>query len=160
MTQTLLEKAVHLVPKKVVPTSSKRCSTSTILNDAAPHRRYFFQPALVPTISRISAFGRESEGVFVCSKILCCFTAKNLSQVVLQTISPHLSAAKAILVSVIWALKLESRYINITLAIVQRAVEVAATISTLIETASETPQLLKNIAQLEEWATSLDIWSE
>ena len=152
---------MHLVPKKVVPASSKRCVTSTTILNAAPDRLYFFQSALVPTIGRISAFSRESEGVFVCSNIICCFTPKNVSQVrVLQTISPHLSASKATLVSAIWVLKPESRYNNITLATVQRAVEVAVTISTLIESASETPQLLKNIAQLEEWATSLDVWSE
>ena len=140
--------------KSIIPTGSKPHSTSTTIPNAALDRLCLFCPAqvLIPTIRRIWAFGRESEGLLSNQNLIAISLLKSYPQVqvVLETISPHLSAAKVILMSVIWALNPRREYKDITLAITKRAVKVVTTISTLIETTSETPQLVKNIVQLEE----------
>ena len=67
-------------------------------------------------------------------------------------VSPHLTLMKATLLSML-PLFIPPRYYNeITLGLARRSTEVAICISKLIEQ-RETPSLVEDVSELEEWAS-------
>ena len=72
-------------------------------------------------------------------------------QNIVETLRPQLCECKVILQEIIWSLTPDRCCKNMTQALAERAVEVTSNVSYLLEGAEETPQLLDNIFQLEQY---------